>query len=170
MAMDVDAAHKPEMTAAKLTPLKGLGMLLAVVVVIAGFLVLAHQLQIKEFYAGFFFVLCWSALEHNKLEGLPKVLAGSLFGLALGFAMHQLGESGALIFLGIILAVIYCQLMGWLPLIVNFSAMIFLTVLTVPHIQKYGDFQDIAKALALGILYFGTILGAVGWFTSRNKS
>jgi hypothetical protein len=59
--------------------------------------------------------------------------------------------------------------MGWFTLFVNFTAMTFLTVVTIPHIQAHGDFRGTVIALILGIVYFGAIFAAIGWFTTRNQ-
>ena len=173
VATEIETAAAPP-PPAKLSALQGLGMLAGVIAVIAGFIALCGALGNSEFYGGFLFLLCWSALEHSKMEKLPHVALGAAFGIALGVALHQLtagplGATGGLVFLGIILPVIYCQIMGWFPLLVNFTAMTFLTVATIPHIQAHGDFQDLVIALALGVAYFGAILAGVGWLTSRAQ-
>ena len=159
---------------ARMKPLPALGLLAGVIVVVAGFIALCGALGNTEFYAGFLFLLSWSALEHAKIEKLPNVALGAAFGIALGLALHSLttgplGPSGGIYFLGIMLPVMYCQIMGWLSLFVNFTAMTFLTVVTIPHIQAHGDFRNTVIALVLGIVYFGIIFAAVGWFTTRNR-
>jgi hypothetical protein len=171
VAMDVEpgmAAGPPRMT-----PLKGLGVLMGIVVVIAGFIFLCSALRSSELYAGFLFLLCWSALAQNKMEKLPQTALGAAFGLGLGIAMQMLmagplGLTGALIFGAIILVVIYSQIMGWLQLLINFTTMTFLTVMTIPHIQSHGDFRGMAIALATGIVYFAAVIRGVGWLTSRS--
>ena len=63
--------------------------------------------------------------------------------------------------MGIILVVVYFQIMGWFALVVNFTAMTFLTVMTIPQLQTQGDFKLTALALALGVVYFGVIFFVV---------
>jgi len=143
-------------------------------VMVASFILLCVKLGNAEFYAGFLFLLCWSALEEGKLEKLPRAVFGSAFGLALGYSLHffttgSLGATGGYIFGAFVLPVIYCQLMGWFPLLVNFTAMTFLTVITIPHIQQHGDFGKTAIALLLGIVYFGAILGVASRLSGTKQ-
>jgi hypothetical protein len=166
-AVAASAAPKP-------SQLKALGLLLAAVLMVAGFLVLCGAFGNSEFYAGFLFLFCWAALEQGKLAKLPHAALGGAFGLALGYALHvlltgRLGMAGGYVFGALLLPVIYCQLMGWLAIVVNFTSMAFLTVVTIPHIQAHGDFRTTAFALVFGIVYFGLILGVAERLSARRK-
>ena len=66
--------------------------------------------------------------------------------------------------------VVYCQIIGWLSLFVNATTMMFLTVVTIPHIQAHGDFGKTTVALGVGIVYFGLILGIAGWISARRTA
>jgi hypothetical protein len=46
-------------------------------------------------------------------------------------------------------------------------AMAFLTVVTIPHVQAYGDFRNAALALVIGVVYFGLILGVAERLSAR---
>jgi hypothetical protein len=153
------------------TPLKALLLLFGAVLLVVGYIVLCGVLLgDKEVYAGFLFLLCWSALEHLKLERLPATILGAAIGLGLGVLLKlllsgSLGATGGYIFGALMLPVVYCQLMGWLPLLINFTTMTFLAVTTIPDIQAGGDFRGAAIALVAGILYFGLVLG----FATRKR-
>lgn len=153
-------------SASAMTPAKGLLVLLGVVVVVGGFIGLNAALGIKEFWGGFLFLLYWTGIEHGKFEKLPGLIVGSLFGLGLAYLLLALplwlGEPGGLVFLGLILVVVYCQIMGWLSLAVNMAAMLFLTVGTIPAVQGGADFAGALAALLLGIVYFGGLLWLAG--------
>src|SRR3546814_9077929 len=84
----------------------------------------------------------------------------SVLGLALGFVLKlmmgsSLGESGGYVFGALALTVVFCHILGWLSLIVNFSCMTFLATITIPHVQMHGDFRNMLIALLIGIVYFG---------------
>lgn len=144
------------------TPAKTLVMLAAIVVVIGIFLALCHVLGVTDFWAGFLFVLYWGMFEGTDTKKLPHCILGALVGLLLGFLMQTLpqvvGPSGGLIFLGLVLVIIYCQLMSWLPMAVNAMTMIFLTVGTIPALQAHTDFFNALLGLVLGVVYFGGLI------------
>jgi hypothetical protein len=160
----------------KVSPLKALGLLAAAILLVAGYLVLCSVMGNPEYYAGFLFLLCWTALEHGKVGKLPPVILGAACGLALGYAMQRLmggplgAAEGGYIFGAIVLPIIYCQLMGWLSHFVNFTTMTFLAVVTIPHIQRHADFRNTAVALVVGIVYFGLILGVTGRVSERRNA
>ena len=148
---------------AKISPLKALGLLVAVAVVIVIYVMLFGMLGNLEFYAGFLFLACWTLIDQGKMARLPHAVCGSAVGLALGYGMHVLmttmGAAGGNVFGIIVLVVVYCQIIGWLPLFINATTMMFLSVVTIPHIQEHGDFTNMAIALGIGVVYFGLILG-----------
>lgn len=167
----VDNAAQP---AAPMTPGKGLLLLGAVVLVVGGFIGINHALGIAEFWGGFLFLLYWS-LDHMKFEKLPTVITGALFGLLLGYLLQALpihlgAAAGGLTFLAIILVVIYCQIMGWVPIAVNMAAMLFLTVGTIPAIQAHVNFANLLAAVVLGIAYFVGLLWIVGRLQKRSAA
>ena len=161
-------------SAPAMSPAKGLLVLLGVVVVVGGFIGLNAALGIKEFWGGFLFLLYWTGVEHGKFEKLPGLIVGALFGLGLAYLLLALplwlGDVGGLVFLGLILAVVYCQIMGWLSLAVNMVAMLFLTVGTIPAVQSSTDFAGVLVALLLGIVFFGGLLWVVGRFQQKPNA
>ena len=163
MDRSVDNAAQPS---APMNPGKGLLLLAAVVLVVGGFIGICQALGIGEFWGGFLFLLYWS-LDQMKFEKLPTVIGGALLGLLFGFLLQQLpiliGPAGGLVFLGLILVLVYCQIMGWLPIAVNMAAMLFLTVVTIPAVTKHVNFGEVLAALVLGIVYFVGLL----WLVSR---
>jgi hypothetical protein len=160
--------------AAAMTPAKGLLVLAGVVVVVGAFIGLNHVLGIKEFWAGFLFLLYWTGFEHMKFDKLPSCIVGALFGLLLAYLLFALpgwmGPTGGLVFLGLILVVIYCQIMGWLTLAINMCAMLFLTVGTIPVVQAGVNFANAFIALGLGIVFFGGLFWIGNLLKQRKAS
>jgi hypothetical protein len=160
---------------AKPSALKALGLLMATVLLIGGYIVLGAFLGNTELYAGFTFLLCWMVIEHGKLERLPHSIVGAAVGLALGYAMQMLlagplGTTGGYVFGALVLVVLYCQFMGWLRLLVNMTTMTFLLVVTIPHVQAHADFRNTAVGLALGVVYFGLILGIFARVSAKRSA
>ncbi|MAL93737.1 MAG: hypothetical protein CME40_01430 [Haliea sp.] len=141
-----------------MTPAKGLGVLLGIIVVVAGFIAINSALDVHEFWAGFLFLLYWAGIEHVAWDKLAACVVGSVVGLTLAWLLFALpgwfGEAGGFIFLGLILVVIYCQVMGWLPVAINLTTMLFLTAGTIPAVQEGVNFGDAFIALGLAFAYF----------------
>lgn len=158
--------------ATPLAPGMGLVVLAGLVVVIGAFLWLTHLLGITEVWVSFLFLLYWAGISHSKMEALPSCIVGAAFGLLLAYALQQLplmlGANGLWMFLAVILMVVYCQIVGWLTLAINMTAMLFLTVGTIPLIQAGFKFPQLLLGLAAGVIYFGGLIWAgTSWQKKR---
>jgi hypothetical protein len=152
----------PAVSHSRPTKLKALGLLIGAMGMSAGFIMICTLLNNHDFYAGFLFLLCWAVMEGAKLDRLPNVILGAAFGLLLGFILqyvlsHSIPMGGMVITL-IAMAMLYCQFLGWLPMIANLTMFTFLLVVTIPYLQAQADFRNSAIALMVGIAYFGPIL------------
>lgn len=172
VALDTKIESTPAAHAA-MTPGKGLLVLAGIVVVVGAFIALNHALGIAEFWVAFLFLLYWSSYEHMSFAALPRCIVGALVGLLYGFMLQTLpvamGPAGGAVFLVAILVLIYCQVMGWLPIAVNMMTMLFLTVVTIPTLQGTANFGVLLAALALGVAYFVGLL-AVSNFIKQRKA
>ena len=72
-------------------------------------------------------------------------------------AVHG-GLAGVAPVLVLIIAAIYAQLRGWLPLIINRPYMLYLTVMAAPLLQAGESFAHVMAAIAAAALYFGGIV------------
>lgn len=153
--------------AAPMTPLKGLLVLLAIIVVIGAFVALCLALDIHQMWAAFLFLLYWAGIEHVAFDKLLPCLMGAVGGLLLAWSEQLLpgllGEMGGLAFFGLILVAVYCQVMGWVSVLVNLTFMLFLTVGTMPAVQKGLDFPEAFMAIGLGCIYFA----GLAWIGTR---
>jgi hypothetical protein len=142
-----------------LSPAKGLLALGVIILIVAAYIALCMAVGTKEFYGGFLFALYWTGIEQMKMEKLASSVVGALVGLLLAFLGHalpeQMGQNGFFLFLAIILVAVYCQVMGWLPLAINMSTMLFLTAGTIPYVASNADFTGILLSLIIGIVFFG---------------
>lgn len=160
---------------AQITPVKALGLLAVVVIVVAGFLGLLAAVGNHEAWAGFLFLLYWSMVEGMKAEALPKSILGALVGLGIASLLFllpdRLGNTpGLLAFVVVILVLVYLQLRGRLPTAINAATMIFLTVATIPHVQAHASFTQTLVALLLGIAYFGGLALIVTFVIKRRAA
>lgn len=159
--------------ASPLSPLKGVLVVLGVAVVVVIFVALMATLHISEFWAGFLWLFYWAAIEQMRFERLAAAMAGAALGLATAFAMQYvpplIGNGGLAMVLLFIAAMVYCQVMGLLTLVVNNATMLFLTVGTIPHLQVNGDFSQIFMALFIGVMFFGGLLWSVGRIVKKRS-
>lgn len=153
-----------------LTPGKGLLVLVAVVVFVAAYLVLNMALGFTESWAGFLFLVCWAFAKLDPPR-LAECAVGAVVGVLVGYAMQKLppvmGAAAYVPILGVILAMVFCQIMGWLTVIVNLTTMTFLTIVAMPLVQQHVSFPNLLATLAVGITYFAGIVLAGGWFARR---
>lgn len=150
-----------------MSPLVAVGVLLGVIVVVAGYLFLAGSLGVAEFWAGFLFLLYWAGIEHMDMETLPSSIVGGFFGIFLAFLSHEMAalvgldqNTGMMVFLGVLLVVIFFQILGKLTIAINMMTMLYLTVGTIPAIQENTTAVGMASALALAIVYFCGLIWA----------
>ena len=161
-----DEAQKP----APPTPMVGLIITIVVIAVIAGWIFIGLKLLgISSFFASFLFFWYWAAVEEADLKQWPQSALGALVGLALAWQSHWLagefGTQGLIAGLIVIVIAVYIQIMNWVPLAINRSAMLFLTVLAAPIILDKLDPVEMSKAIALSALYFGGIVKLVTMFS-----
>ncbi len=161
-------------TKATMHPLKGGLVVLAVAAVVVLFVTLNNALGIQEFWAGFLFLFYWAAIEHARFDKLAAAATGALVGLGASFALHALpafmGGAGLTLALSLVVVLVYCQVMGWASLLVNNATMLFLTVGTVPHVQKSGDYAQIFVGLLMGVLFFGGLLALAGQLKKKPSA
>lgn len=92
----------------------------------------------------------------------PQSVLGAFVGLGLAWQSHwlpaQFGTPGLIAGLVVIVVALYIQIVNWVPIAINRSAMLFLTVLAAPILLEKLDPLEMAKAIGLGALYFGAIV------------
>jgi hypothetical protein len=154
----------------RVTPVQGLLVLAAVVIFVAGYLLLNQAMGLTEAWAGFLFLVCWavSQLDPSKLA---ECAIGAFVGVLVAYALQKLPPMlGVVAFvpvLGVILLMVYCQIMGWLTLLVNLTTMAFLTIAAMPLVQAHVSFPNLFATLAFGIAYFAGLVLLGRWFAGR---
>ncbi|QZP09157.1 hypothetical protein [Caenibius sp. WL] len=148
---------------ARLTPLKGLFVLAGVVGVVAVLVGIGILLQLPALYAGFLFALYWTGLFHAEADKFLPSLIGSLGGLALAYALTalpaSLGETaGVAIAALLVLLAIYAIIMKWLPVLINYAFMLFLTVGSIPALHNDTTLWAMACAVIVAAAYTGALV------------
>lgn len=133
-----------------------------VTLLIAGFVALGLLLGLTPLYAGFLLLWYWGSIDLVEGKALAPLLVGACGGTATAWllqygAVHG-GLVGVLPVLGLIIAAIYVQLRGWLPLLINRPYMLYLTVMAAPLLQAGESFAHVMAAIVAATLYFGAIV------------
>ena len=135
-----------------------------VVALIAGFIALGFLLGLTPLYAGFLLLWYWGSVDMVEGKALLPLLVGACGGTATAWLLQygavQGGLAGVAPVLGLIVAAIYCQLRGWLPLLINRPYMLYLTVMAAPLLQAGESFAHVMTAIVAATLYFGGIVSA----------
>jgi len=160
---------------APLSPLKALGVLVILAVLILGFVALCTTLGIKNFWVGFLFMFYWLGLEDARLDRLLPAVLGALTGLLVSysvgfFSLYLAADQAALAGFCLSLLIIYVRLIGRLKVFSNLATMLFLTVGSIPFVHSGITMQEMFTSLLLGILFFGLIGGTAGLLAQRKAT
>ncbi|WP_298690551.1 hypothetical protein [uncultured Sphingomonas sp.] len=153
--------------------LKALGALGTAVIVSVGYIGVTYAIGLRELWAGFVLLLCFGFFAEMKLQTLPSVVAGALFGIVMAaipvWLSPSLGTLGAYaVMLTMILIAIYLFLLGRAAVLVNPTTLTFLTIVTNPHILPAARVGDIVLGTIAGAAYFGGLAG-IGALLARRK-
>ncbi len=154
------------------SPMAGLGIVAIVAVAIIGWAVIGGRLfQETSLFGGFLMLWHYANMEHLEINKLPQALAGAVVGIALSWQVvwltQQMGPTGTLIGLLVMLAGIYLQVIAALPFFFNASAMLYLTVAAATLVQLKVDFVDVAVATVAGGLFFAGFVEGVKWLAAK---
>ena len=134
----------------------------AIAVLVAAYMAMGAVLKITPLFAGYFFLLYWVGIKHAAPKEFAPTLLGALAGLALAWLLHVVpiafGTAGMISVIALVVAAIYVQIRNSLPLIINLSFMLFMTLGTVPPVAGEGDFLGMALAVLLAAGFFGGML------------
>jgi hypothetical protein len=142
------------------------GILFALVVAMAGYIVIATRLGLDVMYGAFVFLWYWAICQNFNFKDVPSTLAGALVGVAVSGLMQFGTVSGSLVATAAAMAFIACSIILSIlqrgTFIVNPSYFLFLTVTTIPLIQQQENLTKVAASVVLGIIYFGLIVWVLG--------
>jgi hypothetical protein len=145
-----------------------------VVLLIAGFIALGFLLGLTPLYAGFLLLWYWGSVDMVEGRALASLLVGACGGTAtawlLQFGAVHGGLAGVAPVLGLIVAAIYAQLRGSLPLLINRPYMLYLTVMAAPLLQAGESFAHVMAAIVAATLYFGGVVTAGRMMMARRSA
>jgi hypothetical protein len=137
-------------------------MIVALVPVVAGFILIATLLGVNAMYMGFLFATYWGGLRMLTLPELPASFCGALTGITLAWMLHALpaglGQAGLLLSLAAMVLSLYLLICQQAQLFLNPAFLVFLTVATIPALSEGGDYPGMIAGLALGAAYSGGLV------------
>jgi hypothetical protein len=145
--------------AARPSLFNGILILILIVAGIVAWIALGGAvLAVKSFFASFLFVWYWANVEKLAFNRLPASVIGAMAGVGLAWALKMLPVLypawGLAAAIALIVITLFFDVMKWLPLITNASALLFLTILAAPAILSNLDLVEMTKAIVGGAAFF----------------
>ena len=140
--------------------LKAAIIVVVLIPLVAAYMILGSAIGVTHLWAGFLFILYWTAIHAANASAYWPDLCGALMGVGYAFLCHWLplqGTAGGIALLAILCVTTWLLIRGMLPLIINLGLMLFLTVCTVPMIGEKGDHVGIAIGVLYGAAYSGLL-------------
>ena len=155
----------PAVAAAPPGPVAGLAILLIVLVLIVAWIVLGTQvlhLQDTSLVGGFMMLWYWANNEQLEFGRLPAAIIGAVVGIGLSwflvYGAVNYGTTGLTLALLLAIFVLYLDIIKAVPLIVNTSTMLFVTLAAAPLVQLHVDWIELVLSTVVGGLFFGLVV------------
>lgn len=153
-------------------PLVGAGILVIVLVAIVAWAAVAGRfLSDVSLFGGFLMLWYWANVEQLSLARLPAALIGALVGIGLAWALLygtvKYGGAGLLVGLLLLVLALYLDILKVVPLFVNASTMLYVTVAAAPLVQLKVDWVELCLATLGGGIFFAVFVEAVKWLASK---
>lgn len=162
---DTPAAQSAPVAAAPPGPVAGLFILLIVLVLIVMWIVLGTQalhLADTSLVGGFMMLWYWANNEQLEISRLPAAIIGAVTGIGLGwflvFGAVQYGGAGLTAAILLLILALYLDIIKALPLIVNTSTMLYVTLAAAPLVQLHVNWAELVVSTVVGGLFFGGVV------------
>ncbi|MEN9683526.1 MAG: hypothetical protein RLZZ427_1277 [Pseudomonadota bacterium] len=152
--------------------LVGLGILVIVLVAIVAWAVVGGRLLSEvSLFGGFLMLWYWANVEQLVLARLPAALIGALVGIGLAWALlygaTNYGGTGVLVGLVLLIVALYLDILKAVPLFVNASTMLYVTVAAAPLVQLKVNWVELSLATVGGGIFFAVFVEAVKWIAGK---
>ena len=142
------------------TPIAGLAILVIVLVLIAAWIAIGLQfLHDTSLIGGFLMLWYWANNEQLQIKRLPAAIIGAVVGIGLGWALiyapANYGSTGLIAALLLLILALYLDIIKAVPLVVNTSTMLYVTIAAAPLVQLHVDWVELVLSTVIGGLFFG---------------
>ena len=143
-------------------PLAGLAILIIVLVLIVAWMAIGLQvlhLRDTSLIGGFLMLWYWANNEQLQFNRLPAAIIGAVVGIGLGWALIygavNYGTTGLIAALLLLILALYLDIIKAVPLVVNTSTMLYVTIAAAPLVQLHVDWVELVLSTVIGGLFFG---------------
>ena len=158
-------ATTPTVEAAPPGPIAGLAILGIVLVLIVAWIVIGLQvLHIHDtaLVGGFLMLWYWANNEQLQFKRLPAAIIGALVGIGLGwfliYGTMTYGNTGLIVGLLLLILALYLDIIKAVPLVVNTSTMLYVTIAAAPLVQLHVDWIELVISTVVGGVFFGLVV------------
>ncbi len=153
-------------------PVAALAILAIVVVVIVAWIALGLQfLTDKTLFGGFLMLWYWANNGALEIKNLPAAILGGLVGIGLAwflvYGAQTWGAAGMAASLIALLVALFLDIRKSIPLLINGSTMLYVTVAAAPLIQLQVDWMQLVLSTAIGGLFFGAVIEGLKRLAAR---
>lgn len=155
----------------RLAPARAFLVLMAIVVLLAGYIGLAYLLHVAAIFAGSLFLFFWVGVEKAAQAAFIATLVGAIGGIANASLFHASLATAfaidpglaALAGLGLVMLAVYMVLIHKASVLFNQSYLLFVTVGAIPQLSDAGIFVSMVEGVLLSAVYFG----GIAWILRR---
>jgi hypothetical protein len=158
-------------------PVAGLVILGVVLALIVAWIVLGLQvLHIHDtaLVGGFLMLWYWANNEQLQFKRLPAAIIGALVGIGLGwflvYGAVTYGTNGLIAGLLLLVFALYLDIIKAVPLVVNTSSMLYVTIAAAPLVQLHVDWMELVISTVVGGVFFGLVVEGLQRLAARSAS
>ncbi len=147
--------------------------LLVVIALVPWFLIGGRFIEPFSLFGGILAAWFWLNLESANPARIPHTLLGAVVGALLAWLplllMAQMGGTGLVIALLLMVVAIFLDIIALVPLAINKATMLFLTVAAAPVVQIHVNFPHFIASTVIGGLYFMAFTEVVKRAATRGR-
>ncbi len=167
MSNAVEAAPPPGKVA-------GIAITAIVIVLIVAWIALAIgvlNMTDKTLVGAFMFLWYWANNEQLQFSQLVPAMVGALVGIGIAWFLwygpSEYGGAGLAASLLLLIAALYLDVVKLVPIAINSSTMLFVTLAAAPLIQFEVDWLELVKSTVLGGAFFAAAVWGLQKLAAR---
>jgi hypothetical protein len=146
-------------------PVAGIGITAIVVVLLVAWTLLAAvalHVPPTELVGGYMLLWYWANNEQLQFKRLPATIIGALVGIGIAwlliYATITYGGSGTAVALAVLILALYLDVIKALPLAINPSTFLFVTLAAAPLVQLHVNWMQLVISTVFGGVFFGLVV------------
>ena len=158
-------------------PVAGLGITAIVVVLLVVWTLLAAvalHVPATELVGGYMLLWYWANNEQLQIKRLPAAIIGALVGIGIAwlliYATVKYGGTGTAVALGVLILALYLDVIKAVPVAINPSTFLFVTLAAAPLVQLHVDWMQLVISTVFGGIFFGLVVEGLQRLAARAAS